>query len=105
MEPWELSYTARLFLPDECFDTLNLQEPALVARIHQNFVEAGADIIETNTFGANHFKLLQHGLEAQVEKINKEAGSIARSVIQGDLKKVLFAGSIGPLGVKLAPLG
>lgn len=90
---------------DECFEAVNLHDPALVAKIHQRYIDAGADIIETNSFGANRFKLKQHGLEDQIEKINRQAVSIARRVIQSSFKQVLLAGSVGPLGVRLAPLG
>ena len=90
---------------DECFDALSLHDPALVADIHRQYIEAGADIIETNSFGANRFKLAQHGLEDQVTKINQAAVLVARRTIDSSFKQVLLAGSVGPLGVRLAPLG
>lgn len=90
---------------DQCFDALNRDNPAIVADIHQGYIEAGADIIETNSFGANRFKLAQHGLENKVDELNRAAVTVARKVIASSSKRVLLAGSIGPLGVRLAPLG
>jgi homocysteine S-methyltransferase len=90
---------------DQCFDTLNRDNPALVADIHRSYIDAGADIIETNSFGANRFKLAQHSLENEVRALNQAAVSVARRAIDSSFKPVLLAGSIGPLGVHLAPLG
>ncbi len=90
---------------DQCFDAINRLDPALVADIHHGYIEAGADIIETNSFGANRYKLAQHGLEDQVVELNQSAVAVARRVIEGSFKPILLAGSIGPLGVRLAPLG
>ncbi len=90
---------------EECFDLLNLQKPNLVADIHREYVEAGAQIILTNTFGANRYKLAQHGLEGQVSHLNKAAVDIARQVISSFSNQVLVAGDVGPLGVRLAPFG
>lgn len=90
---------------DTAFDALNSRQPALVAEVHRGYIEAGADIIETNTFGANRYKLGEYGLQDQVVAFNEAAVSVARKVIAGSFKPVLLAGSIGPLGVRLAPLG
>lgn len=90
---------------DECFDALNLRNPALVAEIHRAYIDAGADVIETNSFGANRYKLAEHGLEDRVQEINRAAVSVARRVIDGSFRPVLLAGSVGPLGVRLVPLG
>ena len=90
---------------DQCFDALNLRNPALVAEVHRHYIEAGAEMIETNTFGANHFRLREHGLENAVAQINAAAVNVAHRVIEGAFKPILLAGSIGPLGVRLAPLG
>jgi homocysteine S-methyltransferase len=90
---------------DQSFDAVNLNNPALVAEIHRAYIDAGSDMIESNTFGANRFKLAEHGLQEQVEVINKAAVAIARRVIVGSFREVLLAGSVGPLGVRLAPLG
>lgn len=90
---------------DECFDALNTSQPALVADVHRDYIAAGADVIETNSFGANRYKLSAHGLEEQVRAINSAAVTVARRVIEGSFRPVLLAGSVGPLGVRLAPLG
>lgn len=90
---------------DQCFDAINREQPALVAEIHRGYIDAGADAIETNSFGANRFKLAEHGLEQDVAALNTAAVVVARRVIEGSFKPVLLAGSVGPLGVRLAPLG
>ncbi|MGH2538608.1 MAG: bifunctional homocysteine S-methyltransferase/methylenetetrahydrofolate reductase [Candidatus Promineifilaceae bacterium] len=90
---------------DDCFDAINRSNPGLVADIHRAYIDAGSDIIETNSFGANRFKLAQHGLEDEVAAINQAAVALARRTIAGAFKPVLLAGSVGPLGVHLAPLG
>lgn len=84
------------------FDVLNLQQPELVKSIHQSYLDAGAEVIETNTFGANALKLKTHGLADSVTEINLAGARIAREVA-GD--SALVAGSIGPLGIKIEPLG
>jgi homocysteine S-methyltransferase len=89
----------------DCFDGLNLSNPALIAEVHHEYIEAGANIIQTNTFGANHFKLSRHGLENKVHEINHAAVDLARRAINTSLKEVLIAGDIGPLGVRIAPFG
>ncbi len=90
---------------EECFDALNLSNPALVGEIHRAYIEAGAQIIQTNTFGANRYKLARHGLEAEVERINAAGVELARRVVLASFKPVLIAGDVGPLGVRLAPFG
>ena len=90
---------------DEAFDSINLSNPGLVAEIHRAYIDAGADIIETNSFGANRIKLAEHYMQDQVVAINEAAVAIARRVIAGSYKNVLLAGSVGPLGARLAPLG
>ena len=94
-------YGRGVFL-NRCFDELNLSNPTLVRGIHDEYVEAGAEVIETNTFGAHRFKLGPHGLEAQVRKINAEGARIAREAARG---RALVAGSIGPVGKPLEPYG
>lgn len=96
---------ARGAMIGQCFDALCRDNPALVAEIHRLYIDAGADIIETNSFGANRFKLSEYGLEEEVAAVNKAAVTLARRVILGAFKPVLLAGSVGPLGVRLAPLG
>jgi homocysteine S-methyltransferase len=90
---------------DRCFDALNLTEPALVGEIHRAYIEAGAELIETNTFGANRFKLATHGLQDRVTEINTAAVELARRVVEASFKPVYVGGSVGPLGVRLAPYG
>ena len=87
---------------NRCFDELNLSNPNLVRQVHGEYVEAGAEVIETNTFGAHRFKLGPHGLEAQVRKINREGARLAREAAG---EKGLVAGAIGPIGKPLEPLG
>ena len=93
---------ARGVFVNRCFDELNLSNPALVRSVHEEYLEAGADIVETNTFGAHRFKLGPHGFDRQVRKINREGARLAREAAQG---RGLVAGSVGPLGKPLEPLG
>ena len=90
---------------DACFDVLNRNNPKLVQAIHADYIAAGADCIETNTFGANRFKLAIHGLEGDVRDINLRGVRVARDVREAAGRDVLVLGSIGPLGKYLAPLG
>jgi homocysteine S-methyltransferase len=85
-----------------CYDELSLKQPDLVAEVHDAYVRAGAEAIETNTFGANPVKLAGHGLAEQTEAINRAAAALARRVA-GDRAAVL--GAVGPLGVRLEPFG
>jgi methionine synthase / methylenetetrahydrofolate reductase (NADH) len=82
-----------------CFDELNSTEPEAVFRVHQAYIEAGAQIIETNTFGANRFKLEPLGLADEVQKLNGRGVKIAREARDSATREVLIAGSIGPLGI------
>jgi homocysteine S-methyltransferase len=82
-----------------CFDELNHTEPEAVFRVHQAYIEAGAQIIETNTFGANRFKLEPLGLGEDVQKLNGRGVKIAREARESASREVLIAGSIGPLGI------
>ena len=82
-----------------CFDELNSTEPEAVFRVHQAYIEAGAQIIETNTFGANRFKLAPLGLGEEVQKLNSRGVKIAREARDSASREVLIAGSIGPLGL------
>lgn len=90
---------------DQCFDALNLSSPALVGEIHRAYIDAGSQVIQTNTFGANRFKLAVHGLEDKVTEINRAGVELARRVALASFKDVLIAGDVGPLGVRLAPFG
>src|ERR1700742_4886277 len=82
-----------------CFDELNAMEPEAVFRAHHAYIEAGAQIIETNTFGANRFKLAPLGLGDEVQKLNSRGVKIAREARESASREVLIAGSIGPLGI------
>ena len=82
-----------------CFDELNTTEPEAVFRVHQSYIEAGAQIIETNTFGANRFKLAPLGLGDDVQRLNSRGVKIAREARESAAREVLIAGSIGPLGI------
>ncbi len=88
---------ARGIYINRCFDELNLSNASLVTDIHKDYLQAGADIIETNTFGANRWKLLPHGLETKVLAINRAAVDAARKAIQDSHRDAYVAGSIGPL--------
>lgn len=90
---------------DASFDELNLIQPAIVADIHRDYIQAGAEVIKTNTFGANRQKLERHGLDEQVSDVNEAAVNLAQRVIAATFKDVFIAGDIGPLGVPLAPFG
>jgi homocysteine S-methyltransferase len=94
-------YARGVFI-NQCYDELNLRAPELVREVHEAYVQAGAEVLETNSFGANRLKLAQYGLEAQVDAINLRAAEIARAAA-GD--GVLVAGAVGPLGVRLEPFG
>ena len=90
---------------DGCFDVLNLNNPRLVQGVHADYIAAGADCIETNTFGANRFKLAAHGLETQTREVNRRGVRLARDVRESAGRDVWVLGSIGPLGKYLEPLG
>jgi homocysteine S-methyltransferase len=90
---------------DQCFDALNLKNPSLVAQVHREYIEAGAQIIQTNTFGANRYKLTEHNLGDKVEQINQAGVELAKEAVRKSNKDILVAGDVGPLGVRLAPFG
>ncbi|HEX9417617.1 MAG TPA: bifunctional homocysteine S-methyltransferase/methylenetetrahydrofolate reductase [Methylomirabilota bacterium] len=90
---------------DACFDVFNVNEPKIVQAIHAEYIQAGADWIETNTFGANRFKLAVHGLSARVREVNLRGAKLARDVRETMGRDVFVLGSVGPLGKYLAPLG
>ena len=94
-------YARGVFI-NQCYDELVLKSPDLVREIHGLYVKAGAEVIETNTFGANRLKLAQYGLESQTEAINQRAAEIAREAA-GDER--LVAGAVGPLGIRIEPFG
>ncbi len=90
------------FFLNVCYDELNLKQPKLVQEVHEAYVRAGAELIETNTFGANPKKLASYGLADDTEKINTAAARLARAAA-GDRVSVL--GAVGPLGVRIEPFG
>jgi homocysteine S-methyltransferase len=89
----------------KCFDELNLSSPKVVQKVHQDYIKAGAEIIETNTFGANRFKLATHGFEENTREINLKGAKIAREAREIEGKDVFVAGSMGPIGQRIHPFG
>ena len=94
-------YSKGVFL-NSCFDELNLTNPELIKEVHRQYIHDGVDIIETNTFGANRYKLKKYGLEDKVKEINRAGAQLAKKEARD---QVFVAGSIGPLGVKIEPWG
>ncbi len=86
-------------------ELLNVDEPSIVETAHAGFVEAGADVLLTNTFGANRRRLALHGLDARVGELNAAAVAVARQAAAGAGRPVAIAGSIGPTGDLLEPVG
>ena len=101
-------YARGIFI-NRCYDELNLSDPNLILSIHEDYLQAGAEIIETNTFGANRFRLTRHGLASKVAEINAAGVRLAKQAVAHLKEKqagtAYVAGSIGPLGVRLEPLG
>jgi len=96
-----LLYAQGVFI-NRCFDALNLTDPSRVSAVHDEYVRAGADVIETNTFGANRIKLRSFGLADQMREINRAGAQLARKAAG---KTVYVAGAIGPLGLRIEPWG
>lgn len=101
-------YARGVFI-NRCYDELNLSDPALILSVHEEYLQAGAEIVETNTFGANRFRLSRYGLGDKVQAINAAGVKLARQAVErlkqrqgGD---AWVAGSVGPLGLRLEPLG
>jgi methionine synthase I (cobalamin-dependent)/5,10-methylenetetrahydrofolate reductase len=94
-------YAKGVFI-NQCYDELNLKAPDLVRSVHESYVDAGAEVIETNTFGANRMKLSAYGLSSHVHDINSAAAKLARDAAGND---ALVAGAVGPLGVRVEPYG
>jgi len=90
---------------NRCFDELNATQPELVKTVHIDYLRAGAEVIETNTYGANRFKLAGFGLKDRVSELNRLGVENARAAIKQSGRQAFIAGSIGPLGKRLAPLG
>ncbi|MFB6368344.1 MAG: homocysteine S-methyltransferase family protein, partial [Gemmatimonadota bacterium] len=87
---------------NRCYDALSVDEPELVRDIHRDYRRAGAELLETNTFGGNRMRLQSYGEEERVDEINRAAARLARDVAGDEL---LVGGSMGPLGVRLEPYG
>jgi methionine synthase / methylenetetrahydrofolate reductase(NADPH) len=87
---------------NRCYDELNLVQPDLVREIHRAYVKAGAEILETNTYGANRLKLARHGLDDRLAEINVRAAALARDAAG---ERLCVAGAMGPLGVRIEPYG
>src|SRR2546421_10056178 len=86
------------------FDELNLTEPKIVEEIHRAYISAGAELIETNTVGANRIKLARHGLDGRVRDINVRAVKLAREAREIAGEPVFLAGSVRPIGQQLEPI-
>jgi methionine synthase I (cobalamin-dependent)/5,10-methylenetetrahydrofolate reductase len=97
-----LLYAKGIFI-NRCYDELNLSQPELIRAVHHDYLQAGAEIIETNTFGGNSFRLARHSLADRVHDINVAGAQVAREAAKSF--DVWVAGSIGPLGVRIEPLG
>ena len=100
---------SRGVLISRCFDELNLTDPSLILAVHEEYLQAGAEILETNTFGANRFRLARHGLAAKVAEINAAGVRIAKQAVERlrarQAGEAWVSGTIGPFGVRLEPLG
>jgi methionine synthase / methylenetetrahydrofolate reductase(NADPH) len=92
-----------------CYDELNLSQPDLIRAIHEEYLQAGAEIIETNTFGGNRFRLQRHGLQDKVHDVNVAGAQIARQaadqIRDKQATQAYVAGAVGPIGVQIEPLG
>src|SRR5579862_676855 len=101
-------YARGIFI-NRCYDELNLSDPNLILSVHEEYLQAGAEILESNTFGANRFRLTRHGLGGKVAEINAAGVRIAREAVAHLKEKqagdAWVAGSVGPLGVRLEPFG
>lgn len=97
-----LLYAKGVFI-NRCYDELNLSQPDLIRGIHHDYLQAGAEIIETNTFGANSFRLARHSLADKVKETNRAGARLAREAAKSF--DVWVAGSVGPLGTRIEPLG
>src|SRR5882724_4827625 len=97
-----LLYAKGIFI-NRCYDELNVSQPDLIRELHREYMQAGAEIIETNTFGGNSFRLARHSIENQVREINLAGVRLAKDAAKSF--GVMVAGSVGPLGVRIEPLG
>src|SRR6202035_1448640 len=97
-----LLYSKGIFI-NRSYDELNLSQPDLIRGIHHEYLQAGAEIVETNTFGANSFRLGRHGCVDKLADINRMGARLAREAAKSF--DALVAGAVGPLGVRIEPLG
>ena len=101
-------YARGIFI-NRCYDELNVSDPNLILAVHEEYLQAGAEILETNTFGANRFRLARHGLAGKVAEINAAGVRLAREAVthlkDKQAGEAWVSGSVGPLGVRLEPLG
>src|SRR5277367_3209514 len=97
-----LLYAKGIFI-NRCYDELNVSQPDLIRGIHHEYLQAGAEIVETNTFGGNSFRLARHSMASQVHEINFAGARLAREAAKSF--DVWVAGSVGPLGLRIEPLG
>src|ERR1700693_1336173 len=97
-----LLYAKGIFI-NRCYDELNLSQPDLIRGLHHEYLQAGAEIIETNTFGGNSFRLARHGMEDRVREINLAGARLGREAAKSF--DVWVAGSGGPRGIRIEPLG
>src|SRR5258708_39027147 len=97
-----LLYAKGIFI-NRCYDELNVSQPDLIRELHHEYMQSGAEIIETNTFGGNSFRLARHSMENRVREINLAGGPLAKEAAKGFDAWVARAG--GPPGVRVEPLG
>jgi len=97
-----LLYAKGIFI-NRCYDELNVSQPDLIRALHHEYLQAGAEVIETNTFGGNSFRLERHGLAGNVHDINFAGAKLAKEAAKSF--DAWVAGSVGPLGVRIEPLG
>src|SRR6266581_1476658 len=97
-----LLYAKGIFI-NRSYDELNLSQPELIRGIHHDYLQAGAEIVETNTFGANSFRLARHSMADKVRDFNLAGARVAREAAKSF--DVWVAGSVGPLGTRIEPLG
>src|SRR3984885_7517385 len=97
-----LLYAKGIFI-NRSYDELNVSQPDLIRGIHHEYLQSGAEIIETNTFGGNSFRLARHSMASQVREINLAGARLAREAVKSF--DVWVAGSVGPLGIRIEPLG
>jgi len=97
-----LLYARGVFI-NRCYDELNCSQPEMIRDIHHEYLQAGAEVIETNTFGANAVRLARHGFAERVHEVNLAGAHLAREAAKSFAGWV--AGSVGPLGIRIEPLG